>query len=261
MQPTKGPMDAKNFTATRSPSAHRQSIKIPLKIINDINNQAKYLRETGDANDFAAAGPLLERALSINEKTLRLEHLVVAKSLNTLALYLEDTENLAAAQPLFERALAIYEKALGSEHPVVADCLSNLALYLHSAGNAEDFAVARSLYARALAIIEGCYGPTSAEAGVVLYQLGSLLGELNESDLAETLLRRELDITIEQSGRNSPDTLERIDNLAELFEAKNNLSDMSVLHKGQLVYLKKNRKYGIRRDASLKARFYCFTKQ
>jgi len=251
-------------------------MKSPLKIVKDLNNQARYLRETGDTNDFAAARPLLERAVAISEKALGPEHPVVAEGLSILALHLEDAENLAAARPLFERALAIYEKTLGPEHlfvartllflafhlhstgdaedfaiarslyeralaiyekvfglehPNVAHSLNDLAIYLWDTGDAEDFVVARTLYERALAIIEGYYGPASAEAGVILYQLGSLLGELNEFDLAETLLRRGLDITIEQSGRNSQDTLERIDKLAEVLEAKDNLRDISVLRK------------------------------
>ncbi|CAM9588227.1 unnamed protein product, partial [Laminaria digitata] len=76
--------------------------------------------------NYAVAGPLFERSLTIREKALGPEHPDVATSLNNLAGLLQTQDNYAEAGPLFERSLTIREKALSPEHPDVATSLNNL---------------------------------------------------------------------------------------------------------------------------------------
>src|SRR4030095_7472540 len=76
-----------------------------------LNNEGKY----------SEAIPLAERALAIREKALGTEHLLVAQSLNDLAVLYRSQGDYVRAEPLYQRALGIREKALGAEHPHVAD--------------------------------------------------------------------------------------------------------------------------------------------
>ncbi len=118
-----------------------------------LNNLALLLAAQGD---YAAARPLLERTLAIQEAALGPTHPDTADSLNSLAGLLDTQGDPAAARPLYERALAIYEATLGPTHPTTATSLNNLAALLHTQG---DYAAARPLYERALAIMEQALGP------------------------------------------------------------------------------------------------------
>jgi len=69
-----------------------------------LNNLAVLRQVQGE---HAAARPLHERALAINEKVLGPEHPDTVTSLNNLALLLQAQGDLAAARPFYERALAI----------------------------------------------------------------------------------------------------------------------------------------------------------
>ena len=82
---------------------------------------ARLLMQTGRLLDiqgeYAAARPLLERALAIRERSLGPDHPDTATSLNNLALCLQAQGAYAEARPLLERALAIRERSLGPDHP------------------------------------------------------------------------------------------------------------------------------------------------
>ena len=112
---------------------------------------------------YSQAAPLLRDALAIREKTLGPEHPETGRSLNNLALLLQDQGDFAGARPLYERALAIYEKALGPEHPRTAASLNDLANLLRYQG---DLAGARPLYERALAIREKVLGPEHPDTAI-----------------------------------------------------------------------------------------------
>ncbi|MBC8117074.1 MAG: tetratricopeptide repeat protein, partial [Candidatus Saccharimonas sp.] len=75
---------------------------------------------------FAAAEPLIRRALAIDEQSYGAKHPNVALRLTNLAQLLQATNRLAEAEPLMRRALAIDEQSYGAEHPKVAIDLNNL---------------------------------------------------------------------------------------------------------------------------------------
>jgi len=79
-----------------------------------------------EAGDYAAAEPLLRRALAIKENTLGPDHPQVATNLRNLAVLLGKRGDYAAAEPLLRRALAIDEKALGPDHPTTRMTRTNL---------------------------------------------------------------------------------------------------------------------------------------
>jgi tetratricopeptide (TPR) repeat protein len=69
--------------------------------------------------------------------------------------------------------LAICEKVLGPEHPLTAESLYNLAATLQAQG---DYAAARPLYERALAIREKVLGPALMEICLYSRGVGGALG-------------------------------------------------------------------------------------
>ena len=70
-----------------------------------------------DLAEPAAARPLLERALRIDEAAHGPDHPTVARDLSNLAIVLGDLAEPAAARPLLEQALRINEAAHGPDHP------------------------------------------------------------------------------------------------------------------------------------------------
>ncbi len=117
------------------------------------NRRGMILRAQGE---YAAARPLYERALAINEQALGPQHPHVAQSLNNLAGLLHAQGEYAAARPLSERALAINEQALGPQHPDVATGLHNLAWLCYAEAQ---YAQAVALMRRALVIKVQALGP------------------------------------------------------------------------------------------------------
>lgn len=111
-----------------------------------LNNVALSCLEAGD---YAAAEPLFQRALAIDEKFP--DRPAAAIDLYNIAVLQHDKGNYAAAELLDRRALAISEKVFGAQHPLVAMGWNNIGGVLEAEG---DYAAAEVLYGRALAIDE-----------------------------------------------------------------------------------------------------------
>ena len=79
-----------------------------------------------DLGEPAAARPLLERALAIDESTYGPDHPDVALRLSNLAMVHAALGEPAAARPLLERAVAIAEARLPPGHPDLALYRENL---------------------------------------------------------------------------------------------------------------------------------------
>jgi CHAT domain-containing protein/tetratricopeptide (TPR) repeat protein len=96
-----------------------------------------------------------ERAVAVDERTLRPDHPTVALSIRFLANTLADLGDTTRSLELTERALALAERNFGSSHHVTAE-------YLHSLGLAElsqgDYPAARRHFEQALAIYQARYG-------------------------------------------------------------------------------------------------------
>ncbi|NEV77742.1 tetratricopeptide repeat protein [Rhodopseudomonas sp. BR0C11] len=170
---------------------------------------------------YAAARPLLERGLSLNEVLLGPEHRVTALSLNNLGYLLQAQGDLAGAKPYYERALAIREKAFGPDHPDTALSLNNLGALLQALG---DLAGAKSYYERALAINEKAFGPDHPDTALSLNNLGALLQALGDLAGAKPYFERALAINEKAFGPDHPDTATSLNNLAVLLDSQGDLA-------------------------------------
>lgn len=141
----------------------------------------------GEQGQYAAAEPLLRRALLIREKALGLAHPDYATGCNSLGRFLREQGRLDEAEPLCQTALTIWEQTLGPEHPRVAFGLNNMGKLLHARGQLD---AAEPLLRRALRMRENAYPAEHASITYSLHNLGWLLYEQGKLAEAEPLLRR-----------------------------------------------------------------------
>jgi len=201
---------------------------------------ASRLEENGvqllNRGKFAAAEPLLKRALAIREKHLHPEDPDVRQSLNNLAGLYTHQGKYAEAVPLFRRSLAIREKVLGPDHPDVALSLNNLAvLYAHQGKYAE----AVPLLRRALAIREKALGPEHPDVTGNINNLAGLYHSQGKYTEAEPLLRRALAIREKVLGPDHPDTAASLHNLAFLYVHQGKYADAEPLYRRALAISEK----------------------
>jgi len=157
---------------------------------------------------------LLERALSIYEKTHGPEHPDTATTLNSLGgLRLRAGDDLAGARTLFERALAIREKVLGPDHPHTAASVGNLATTLMQMG---DLPGARGLYERALAVQEKVLGTEHPDTATVVHNLAGLLYVMGDYAASRPFYERALATREKLLGPDHPATTMTRHNFARL---------------------------------------------
>ena len=181
--------------------------------------------------NYAAARPLYERVLTIDEQTLGPIHPDIVGGLDNLAALLFAQGDYAAARPVIERGLAITEQALGPSHPDTATSLNNLAYLLLAQG---DYAAARPLLERALAITEQMLGPTHPLTAGSLNSLAALLYDQGDYAAARPLYERALAIYEQALGLTHPTTAQVLNNLAELLRAQGEYAAARPLHERAL---------------------------
>jgi tetratricopeptide (TPR) repeat protein len=180
---------------------------------------------------WAAAEPLLRRAVAIYEKIGGLNHVYLPSSLSNLAELLRVTNRLNEGEQLLRRALAILEKSSPPDDPLVTICLSNLGLLLRDTNRMNE---AEPLQRRALAIEEKRLGPDHPKIAHRLNNLAQLLQAMKRPDQAEPLLRRALTIGERSLGSDHPHNAAVIDNLATLLHNANRMDEAEPLSRRAL---------------------------
>jgi tetratricopeptide (TPR) repeat protein len=198
-----------------------------------LNNCGYFLRER---TRYAEAKPLLERALTIQEKTLGAEHRDTATILNNLAGLYDDQGEYGKALPLSERALAIREKALGAEHPSTAVSLNNLAGLYEAQG---EYGKALPMYERALAIREKALGTEHPDTATSLNNLAGLYEAQGEYGKALPLYERALAIREKTLGAKRRETATSLNNLATLYQAQGEYGKAAPLYERALAIREK----------------------
>lgn len=181
--------------------------------------------------DYAAAEPLLRRALEIREAALGADQPLTAQAINNLAQVLQERGNYVEAEPLLERSLGLYEKLRGPDHPDVAIALNNLAGLFRLMGN---YRRAEPLYQRALAIREKASGPEHVSVAVALNNLGLLYQQAGDLQKARPLLERSLAIREKALGASHPDVGRALNNLAVLSQEEGDLARAEDLYRRAL---------------------------
>ena len=98
---------------------------------------------------YAAAQPLLEKALEIRRRGLGDDHPDTVMSYTSVAFNLQSQGKLAAAQPLFEKSLEIRRRISTDDHPETGTAYNNVGYNLNAQGQ---FAAAQPFYEKGLEI-------------------------------------------------------------------------------------------------------------
>ena len=215
-----------------------------------------------DLGRYAAAEPLLKRALAIDEKVRGPNHQLTAITLNNLGELFRLQGRFPEAEISYKRAVAIDVQTLGQDHPDYAAGLSNLAaLYLETGRITHAGALLRTaldvterklgsqhprvspilrdlaksymsqgrtsqaepLYLRALTIDEKVHGRRHHETAITLNDLAGLYASTGRLAQAETLLRHVLHINARHFGKDSSAAGLALSNLGAVLQRRNKL--------------------------------------
>jgi CHAT domain-containing protein/tetratricopeptide (TPR) repeat protein len=128
--------------------------------------------------EYKTAQAVLQRALTIREKTLGLSDPLTAQTLGNLGTVTSEfLGDAAAGRPLLERALKASEAAYGPDHPNVGRILFNAA---RNAFRLDDLARARQYQERALSIFVNLYGQEHVMVGNTMTALAMTLQRQSE---------------------------------------------------------------------------------
>lgn len=126
---------------------------------------------------FAGAKEVLERLLTLDEKTYGQDHPEVATDLNNLGSLLRVMGDLDGAKAMLERALAIEEAAEETDSLKIAIRANNLGTVLRVMGDLEG---AKAMFQRALALDEAAYGPNHLKTAIRINNMGEVLQDLGD---------------------------------------------------------------------------------
>jgi tetratricopeptide (TPR) repeat protein len=160
---------------------------------------------------YAAAQPLIEKALAINRRLLTDNHPDTATSYNNLAANLNAQGKYAAAQRLHEEALGIRRRLLTDDHPDTAQSYNNLAYNLECQGK---YAVAQPLLEKALAICRRLLTDDDPKTAHAYSNVAAILSAQGEYATAQPLLEKALAIYRQFLTDDHRDTARSYNNLA-----------------------------------------------
>ncbi|HEY6565583.1 MAG TPA: tetratricopeptide repeat protein, partial [Pirellulaceae bacterium] len=146
---------------------------------------------------LALAREALEESFAIRQAILPAEDVLLALSLNNLALCFFDLGDFDGASARFQQALKIVTEARGTEHPLVAPVMSNLAGVETALGH---FDAAAKLLRDALDMSVSAWGKDHVRTAAARHNLAKALTGLGEYSEAEELLRDALKTRVAQLG-------------------------------------------------------------
>lgn len=172
-----------------------------------------YLSERGQ---YADAEPLLERALSVRQQYLGVEHADTATTQHHLGLLSWKQGKYPTAELLLQQAHAARERQLGKDHPETAKSLNGLAALYNSWGR---YGQAKEMYLRAFSI----FGLLEDEPNraKVLNNLGELSQRLDDYEQAEKWYSLAFFVKKSCLGRRHLSTIATLNNLAYLYQCTN----------------------------------------
>ena len=170
--------------------------------------------QLSDEDKFAAARPLLERALVLVEGARGAEDTQVADVASQLAGVYMGLSDTARAEPLYVRALAIMDKTPGVEHPATAFVRSRLATLYSIVGQRPR---AEGMAREALDVIERALGPEHLWFVRCLGTLAAFRNDAGDFKQTEELLRRQTAILEKIEYTDSVTYASALNNLGEIY--------------------------------------------
>jgi len=139
---------------------------------NTINLAEKYGLCLISDGRWREAEELFVQVTKTREIVLGKEHPDTLKSMNNLAILLNNQSKCDATESLFRETLQLAEKVLGKEHPDTLKSMNNLAILLKSQGN---YNAAEPIYRETLQLAEKVLGKEHPDTLRIMNNLASLL--------------------------------------------------------------------------------------
>ena len=180
---------------------------------------------------YAAAIPLFERVLTLQEQALGANHLEMATTLKVLAgLYLFQ-KDYGQVEASLQRALSIQEQTLGPDHLDLVSTLGGLSgLYLLQG----KFSAIEPLLQRTLALQEQGLGPNHLDVANTLNSLAVLYTFQVKLPAAESFLKRALTIQETALNPDHPEIAQTLINLGNLYQVQGNFVEAKPLYQRAL---------------------------
>ncbi len=151
---------------------------------------------------FDQAFSLLERALGTRRRIFGERHMLVAESLNDLAIHYQAKSEFDRAEAALVEALAIQHGIVGEDHLETAETLMNFANLFGVKG---DYVAAERHLLAAYDIRRDFFGEEHADVADSLHGLAHAKLALGDQEAAEELLHRTLEIRRRVLSEGSPD--------------------------------------------------------
>jgi tetratricopeptide (TPR) repeat protein len=180
---------------------------------------------------FIMAEPILQEAIVVREKELRVNHPDTLTSVSNLASVLERQGRYQEAESMNRRALEGYEKELGVNHPYTLTSVDNLASVLERQGRYEE---AKSMNRRALEGYEKELGVNHPDTLTSVSNLALVLERQGRYQEAESMNRRALEGREKELGVNHPDTLTSVSNLALVLQRQGRYQEAESMNRRAL---------------------------
>lgn len=157
--------------------------------------------------NYREAEQYLQKAQSIREQVLGVEHPAVLATINNLAdVYRKAPGKQSLAEALYSDILDLRIRILGAEHPAVAQTLQGMAQLYYDDQEPDMYILAEGLYQKALAIRKKALGENHPAIARSLIGLATInFWKWKKFDVAETLIRQALAIYTKAQLPEHPD--------------------------------------------------------
>jgi serine/threonine-protein kinase len=198
------------------------------KISKDLQNQPEVRATLMDTMGqvyrslglYKPARRLSEESLAIRRRILGNDDLLVAASLQNLAILRREMGDDAAAEPLLKEALEIQRRRGSTDTPEYAKALNDFAALAEEKGDLDS---AESLYRESLTLKRKLFGNDHEDVARGLNNLGRLRHAKKDYKGAERFYEEALAIRRRRLGAVHPEVATTLNNLAVLYEDEGDL--------------------------------------
>ena len=174
---------------------------------------------------YMAAEQFFQKAQSIREQALGVEHPDVLTTINNLADVYVEHGKLNVAEELYKDVLAVRTRILEAEHPAVAQTLHSMAQLSYFQGQ---YAHAQQVYNQVRTTREKVLGPEHPDVAQSLYGLALIYQwKWNKCELAEPLLQQALAIYEKAQVPEHPEVAQILRTYASLLSVLKRMSEAS----------------------------------
>jgi tetratricopeptide (TPR) repeat protein len=192
--------------------------KVLLEQTSDASEKAHYCNQLGyvkeDQGDFEKAIGYYEQGLEICQKSLPLNHPLLATLYNNIGSVYYKMGEYSKALSFYEKSLEICEKTLPPNHPSLATSYNNIGLVYNNMG---EYSKALSFYEKALEIQQKTLPPNHPLLATSYNNIGSVYNNMGEYSKALSFYEKSLEIRQKTLPPNHPDLATSYNNIGEIY--------------------------------------------